>query len=160
MFDRGENMLQVVNIKQSPIGTEKAIQYIQKVWNHQNQVSQFYDEICHLSLAGDSLNDFYVLVNDEKIIGCCGLIKNDVLKKADRYPWITSLYIDEVYRGRNYGQLLMNHVIHRAQLLGYPKVYLTTGKTDYYRRHGWRELESDLNEKTNKIYYKKLTEQR
>ena len=96
----------------------------------------------------------------KKIIGCCGLIKNDVLKKADRYPWITSLYIDEVYRGRNYGQLLMNHVIHRAQLLGYPKVYLTTGKTDYYRRHGWRELESDLNEKTNKIYYKKLTEQR
>ena len=45
MFDRGENMLQVVNIKQSPIGTEKAIQYIQNVWNHQNQVSQFYDEI-------------------------------------------------------------------------------------------------------------------
>ena len=77
-------MLQVVNIKQSPIGTEKAIQYIQNVWNHQNQVSQFYDEICHLSLAGDSLNDFYVLVNDEKIIGCCGLIKNDVLKTADR----------------------------------------------------------------------------
>ena len=66
VFDRGENMLQVVNIKQSPIGTEKAIQYIQNVWNHQNQVSQFYDEICHLSLAGDSLNDFYVLVNDEK----------------------------------------------------------------------------------------------
>ena len=150
-FIGGENMLQVVNIKQSPVGTDKAIQYIQKVWDNQNQVSQFYDEICDLSLTADSLNDFYVLVSDEGIIGCCGLIKNDVLTNSNYYPWITSLYIDENYRGRNYGQLLMNHVIHRAQLLGYSNVYLTTGHNDYYRRHGWFELEHLLNKKMNKI---------
>lgn len=160
MFYRGENMLQVVNIKQSPVGTDQAIRYIQTVWKNQKQQSQFYDEICDLSLAGESLNDFYVLLNEEDIIGCCGLIKNDVLTQSNRYPWITSLYIDENYRGRNYGQLLINHVIHRAQLLGYPEVYLTTGKTDYYRRHGWRELEQYLNQKANKIYYKTLTDQR
>lgn len=160
MFYRGENMLQVVNIKQSPVGTEKAIQYIQKVWNDQNQVSQFYDELCHLALTGDSLNDFYILINDEAIMGCCGLIKNDVLTRSNYYPWITSLYIDEKYRGRNYGQLLMNHVIHRAQLLGYSNVYVTTGQNEYYRRQGWLELDHFLNKKTNKVYYKKLTEQR
>lgn len=153
-------MLQVVNIKQSPVGTEKAIQYIQKVWNDQNQVSQFYDEPCHLALTGDSLNDFYILINDEAIMGCCGLIKNDVLTRSNYYPWITSLYIDEKYRGRNYGQLLMNHVIHRAQLLGYSNVYVTTGQNEYYRRQGWLELDHFLNKKTNKVYYKKLTEQR
>lgn len=153
-------MLQVVNIKQSPVGTEKAIQYIQKVWNDQNQVSQFYDELCHLALTGDSLNDFYILINDEAIMGCCGLIKNDVLTRSNYYPWITSLYIDEKYRGRNYGQLLMNHVIHRAQLLGYSNVYVTTGQNEYYRRQGWLELDHFLNKKTNKVYYKKLTEQR
>lgn len=122
-------MLQIVNIKQSPIGTEKPIQ---SIWNYQSQVSQFYDEICHLSLVGDSLNNFYVIINSEKNIGCCGLIRKDVLTKADRYPWFTSLYIEEGYRGHNYGQLLMNQVIHRTQILGYFKVYLTTGKTDYY----------------------------
>ena len=149
-------MLQVVNIKQSPIGIHQAIKYIQKVIDNQTQMSQFSD----LSLAGDSLNDFYLLVNDENIIGCCGLVKNDVLTQANRYPWITSLYIDENYRGRNYGQLLMNHVIHRAQLLGYQTIYLAAGKADYYRRQGWYELEQYLHQKANKVYYKNLIEQR
>ena len=72
-------MLQVVNIKQSPIGTDQAIKYIQKVRNNQTKISSFYDEFSDLSLVDDSLNDFYLLVNDEKIIGCCGLVQNDVL---------------------------------------------------------------------------------
>ena len=66
--------------------------------------------------------------------------------------------IDENYRGRNYGQLLMNHVIHRAQLLGYQTIYLAAGKTDYYRRQGWYELEQYLHQKANKVYYKKYGE--
>ena len=149
-------MLQVVNIKQSPIGTHEAIKYIQKVRDNQTQMSPFSD----LSLVNDSLNDFYLLVNDEKIIGCCGLVKNDVLTQENRYPWVTSLYIDKNYRGRNYGQLLMNHIIHRAQLLGYPTIYLEAEKTDYYRRQGWFELDQYLHQKSNKVYYKNLLEQR
>jgi len=149
-------MLQVVNIKQSPIGTDQAIKYIEKITDNQTQMSQFSD----LSLVGDSLTDFYLLVNDEKIIGCCGLVKNDLLAQENRYPWITSLYIDKNYRGRNYGQLLMNHIIHRAQLLGYPTIYLEAKKTDYYRRQGWFELDQYLHQKSNKVYYKNLLEQR
>ena len=150
-------MLQVVNIKQSPMGTDQAIKYIQKVRNNQTKISSFYDEFSDLSLVDDSLNDFYLLVNDEKIIGAMPVY---VLTQANRYPWITSLYIDENYRGRNYGQLLMNHVIHRAQLLGYQTIYLTARKTDYYRRQGWCELEQYLHQKANKVYYKNLIEQR
>jgi len=149
-------MLQVVNIKQSPMGTHQAIKYIEKITDNQTQMSQFSD----LSLVGDSLTDFYLLVNDEKIIGCCGLVKNDLLAQENRYPWITSLYIDKNYRGRNYGQLLMNHIIHRAQLLGYPTIYLEAKKTDYYRRQGWCELDQYLHQKSNKVYYKNLLEQR
>ena len=89
-----------------------------------------------------------------------GRATDQILLYANRYPWITSLYIDENYRGRNYGQLLMNHVIHRAQLLGYQTIYLAAGKTDYYRRQGWYELEQYLHQKANKVYYKNLIEQR
>lgn len=152
-------MLQVVNIKQSPMGINQAIKYIQSVWNNQIQPSQMHDTLSNLSLSGDLLNDFYLLVNEEKIIGCCGLVRNDVLTNVNRYPWLTSLYIDENYRGRNYGQLLMNHVTHRAKLLGYPNIYLTAEKTDYYRRQGWYELEQYLHQKANRIYCKSLMEQ-
>ena len=40
----------------------------------------------------------------------------------------------------------MNHIIHRAQLLGYPTIYLEAKKTDYYRRQGWCELNQYLHQ--------------
>ena len=40
----------------------------------------------------------------------------------------------------------MNHVEHRAQLMGYQKLHLTTGKTDYYRQFGWKELENNFSD--------------
>ena len=50
--------------------------------------------------------------------------------------------------------------IHRAQLLGYSTIYLEAKKTDYYRRQGWCELDQYLHQKSNKVYYKNLLEQR
>ena len=83
--------------------------------------------ITKVSLGDEEMGNFYVLLQDNEVIGCCGLVTHDMVTSRNFYPWVTSLYIDEAYRGRNYGQLLLNHVGHQAQLMGYQKLYLTTG---------------------------------
>ena len=42
----------------------------------------------------------------------------------------------------------------------YQKLYLTTGKTDYYRRNGWQELDQYISRKKTHVYYKVLQEQK
>lgn len=153
-------MLQIVNVKQCPLGKEKAIEYIHHVWRDNDSASNFYDVITKLSLEEEELVNFYVLLHEQKIIGCCGLVTHDVVTSRNVYPWVTSLYIDEAYRGKNYGQLLMNHVGHIAQLMGYQKLHLTTGKTDYYRQFGWKELENNFSRKKTNVYYKLLQSQK
>ena len=118
-------MLQIVSVKQSPVGTQEALDYIHRVWNGNNQASNFFDMITKVSLGDEEMGNFYVLLQDNEVIGCCGLVTHDVVTSRNFYPWVTSLYIDEAYRGRNYGQLLLNHVGHQAQLMGYQKLYLT-----------------------------------
>lgn len=34
-------MLQIVSVKQSPVGTQEALDYIHRVWNGNNQASNF-----------------------------------------------------------------------------------------------------------------------
>ena len=153
-------MLQIVSVKQSPVGTQEALDYIHRVWNGNNQASNFFDMITKVSLGDEEMGNFYVLLQDNEVIGCCGLVTHDVVTSRNFYPWVTSLYIDEAYRGRNYGQLLLNHVGHQAQLMGYQKLYLTTGKTDYYRRNGWQELYQSISRKKTHVYYKVLQEQK
>ena len=153
-------MLQIVSVKQSPVGTQEALDYIHRVWNGNIQASNFFDMITKVSLGDEEMGNFYVLLQDNEVIGCCGLVTHDVVTSRNFYPWVTSLYIDEAYRGRNYGQLLLNHVGHQAQLMGYQKLYLTTGKTDYYRRNGWQELDQYISRKKTHVYYKVLQEQK
>lgn len=153
-------MLQIVSVKQSPVGKNETLDYIKRVWDGNTQASLFFDMITKEPMGDDELGNFYVLIQDQEIIGCCGLVKHDVVTSRNYYPWVTSLYINEEYRGRNYGQLLLNHVGHIAQLMGYKKLYLTTGKTDYYRRNGWKELDQYISRKKTQVYYKELQDQK
>lgn len=149
-----------MSIKQNSLETQDALDYVHRVWNDNHQDSSFFDMISKASLGDDELGNFYVLLQDDQIIGCCGLVTHDVITGGNLYPWVTSLYIEQTHRGRNYGQLLLNHVGHRAQLMGYEKLYLTTGKTDYYRRNGWKELENYISRKKINVYYKALQDQK
>lgn len=153
-------MLQIMSIKQNALENKDALDYVHRVWNDNHPDSSFFDMITKASLADDELGSFYVLLQDNEIIGCCGLVTHDVVTNRNLYPWVTSLYIEEAHRGRNYGQLLLNHVGHRAQLMGYKQLYLTTGKTDYYRRNGWNELENNIGRNKINVYYKFLQDQK
>lgn len=137
-------MIKVVNVKDYAEGIDKAIEYIHGAWGNENNYLFYRDAILHSSLPGKSLPQFYLLLKDNDIIGCSGLITNDFISRHDLYPWLSSLYIDVKERGNEYGNVLMEHTEHQAKAVGFPAIYLTTDHDGYYEKYGWERIEDGI----------------
>ena len=79
----------------------------------------YEDCITHCITSESSLPQWYLSLNQEKIIGCVGLITNDFISRMDLYPWTCTLYIEEFYRGNEYGRLLLEHAQADAKKVGF-----------------------------------------
>ena len=75
-------------------------------------------------------------------VGTVSIVFND-LKCRNYTPWLAALYVDESYRNRGIGEHLIDKVKQIASDLGYTEVFLRTEhKSDYYRKLGWKFIES------------------
>ena len=98
--------MKIISIRDSPEYKNTAIAYFQKSWPDVLPII-YEDCISNSILARNSLPQWYLLELTDKIIGCAGLITNDFISRGDLYPWLCALFIDEGFRGNEYGTLLI-----------------------------------------------------
>jgi N-acetylglutamate synthase-like GNAT family acetyltransferase len=147
----------MINIKDYK-DIEVAINYYHSKWGNKSNFNFFYDAIINSSKTADALPRFYLLLQDDKIIGCCGLVTNDFISRHDLYPWLAGIYIEENERGKQFGNFMMEYLEKEAKRIGFSTVYLTTNHSGYYERYNWQRMEDgyDLSNKPTRIYYKEL----
>ena len=135
-------MYSVINVHDYSEGIEIAAKYIHSKWGSEENFPFYLDAIKNSSNKKDSsLPKFFLLLKDEEVVGCYGLIVNDFISRHDLMPWFCSLYIEESERGQRLSNFLFEHASKELDDSSYKYMYLTTSHRNFYEKFGWERLE-------------------
>ena len=145
----------IISVRQEPHYAQQAIQYFQKQWANEASAMVYKDCILSCLNSSSPLPQWYLLYDDERIIGCAGLVTNDFISRMDLYPWLCALYMDEAYRGQNLGALLISRVKEDAKKSGFHHLYLAADHIGYYEHYSFAYLAQGYHPwgKSARIYY-------
>jgi uncharacterized protein (DUF952 family)/GNAT superfamily N-acetyltransferase len=78
--------------------------------------------------------------SDDELLGIATLVLDDELPGADEPgPWLAAVYVTPRARRKGVGQAITMWVAARAQMLGFPTLYLyTEDNQEWYEDLGWR----------------------
>ena len=131
--------MRIISVRENPDIKDEAIAYFQRSWQDVRPV--IYENcISHSITAKNSLPQWYLLEKESEIIGCAGLITNDFISRADLYPWICAIFIEEEHRGNAYGSLLIDKAKIDTKKAGFEYVYLSTEHVGFYEKYGFRYI--------------------
>lgn len=131
--------MKIISIKDNPDYKEQIIEYFVLRWANENSANVYIDCINNANRK-DCLPNWYLLLDDNIIVGCAGLISNDFISRMDLCPWLCALYIEEEYRGNAYGSLLIERIKEDACKLGYQYLYLCSDHVGYYEHYGFEKI--------------------
>ena len=130
--------MNVINIRENPELTGKAIEYFNRAWGRHRNRKVFYEDCISRSIdAKNPLPIFYLLMDSKKIIGCAEVIMSANISCMDLFPWLCSLQIEKEYRGQNLGNLLISRIKHDVAKMGFDNLYLFTDFDGYYEKFGF-----------------------
>ena len=90
----------------------------------------------------DALPVRLVAVCGGRCAGTVSIVQND-LECRDYAPWVAALYVDVSFRNQKIGEKLLDRAKGIAAEMGYDEIFLRTEHAgNYYRRLGWRYVES------------------
>jgi GNAT superfamily N-acetyltransferase len=82
----------------------------------------------------------FVLVEGEEPVGTASLVRQDLPARPDLTPWLASVYVAPVYRGRGHAATLVAVVEAAARKAAIGTLWLfTESATRLYARLGWVE---------------------
>lgn len=131
----------ILELDKRPDMLREAAEYFWKQWGSETNLP-FYQNCVEHSLDPDNeLPKFYVMLDDNQIIGTYALLRNDLISRQDLYPWFACLFVEPEYRGKQIGSQLLEHAKKQANAKGFKKLYLATYIEGYYEKYGWSYLE-------------------
>lgn len=131
--------MRIISVRENPEYKDKTIEYFQNSWSEVAPII-YEDCINHSINAKDSLPQWYLLENNDEIIGCAGLITNDFISRMDLYPWVCAVFIEEKHRGNNYSKLLVDKAKQDSKEAGFKNLYLCTDHIGFYEKIGFNYI--------------------
>ena len=87
-----------------------------------------------------SVPQWYVVLENDVIIGGIGVIENDFHDRTDLTPNICALYVEKEHRDKGIAGNLLEYVCDDMSNLGVDTLYLITDHTSFYEKYGWEFL--------------------
>jgi GNAT superfamily N-acetyltransferase len=119
-----------------------------------------YKESMQDCLSGDrAVPEWYVAVENDRIIGGAGVIENDFHDRPDLTPNVCALFVEPDRRGKGVAGAILGFVCDDMKKRGINTLYLVTDHTSFYERYGWElfcHVRCDGEEQLSRMYIKNI----
>ncbi|MFC4410474.1 GNAT family N-acetyltransferase [Chungangia koreensis] len=119
---------------------EEAVKVFWDEWGSETNYNTYYDAMFHACKTDGVIPRFYIVLEQDQIIGTYALLMNDFISRQDLYPWFACLYVHPDYRSKHIGSQLLKHAQEEVRKKGFDSLYLATDLDDYYEKYGWSYL--------------------
>ena len=128
------------------------------VWFHEKwgiSLEEYRESMEECLKNEQTVPQWYVAMEGEKIIGGLGVIDNDFHDRKDLAPNVCAVYVEETHRCRGIAGEMLRFVCEDMKNLGTDTLYLITDHTAFYERYGWKYycmVQGDGEEALSRMY--------
>ena len=131
-------MIKIWKIREQPRMAEEAARWFHEKWHIPLEA---YQESIRQCLRNESVvPQWYLAMDDGKIVGGLGVIENDFHNRKELTPNVCAVYVEEACRCRGIAGELLKAVCDDMAAKGISTLYLLTDHTSFYERYGWEFL--------------------
>ena len=100
---------------------------------------------------------FVAMVNGQ-IVGMVTIMKTDYYPLPEIFPWISTLFVSEAYRGNRISGKLIDFANQYAKEMGFANTYIPTEYIGLYEKYGYHYVKDIVNygNGINRLYVKEL----
>jgi len=100
----------------------------------------------------------FAAMEGDEIAGYCTFLKEDYYPENRYWPWISSLFVGEAFRGKRVSHLMIAEAERYAAGCGFEKVYIPSDMTGFYEKCGYRKMDELVNYggDVDSVYMKEL----
>ena len=128
----------IINITERPELKHAAAKWFHEKWDIPE--AAYIESIGDSLLSDNTIPRWYLALDNEKIIGGCGVIDNDFHNRKDLSPNLCALFVELEYRSRGLAGELLDFACRDMITHGITTLYLITDHTSFYERYGWHYL--------------------
>lgn len=108
--------------------------------------------------AFDEWETPFVAMTDGHIVGMGTIMKTDYYPLPEIYPWISTLFVSEAYRGNGICGKIIDFANAYAKEIGFTKTYIPTEYVGLYEKYGYQYVRDIVNygKGVDRLYVKEL----
>lgn len=128
----------IIRLTDKPEIKEQAAQWFHEKWNI--PLAAYLESMEDCLARKAPVPQWYVALENDKIVGGLGVIENDFHDRKDLTPNVCAVYTEKEKRGNGIAGALLHYVCADMKEKGIDTLYLVTDHTSFYERYGWEFL--------------------
>lgn len=138
-------MPELITIQKVDKGTEMAAALLEFVKNFSwEEVKEHTIRLIQNWEFAEWETPFVALANGQ-IVGMATIMKSDYYPLPEVFPWISTLFVSETFRGNRISGKLIDFANGYAKGIGFDKTYIPTGHTGLYEKYGYQYVKDIIN---------------
>jgi len=129
---------EIIRIIDKPKLKEQAAKWFHEKWGI--PLEAYLESMDECLTKIKSVPQWYIVMEENRIIGGLGVIENDFHNRKDLTPNVCAVYVEEDKRCHGVAGSLLNYVCKDMKEKGIDTLYLLTNHTSFYERYGWEFL--------------------